>query len=122
MKLRSLKEFSSNSDKDDKTSRKQIPKAIRQQVWIKYMGKKFENKCTIIWCTNIISVFNFHAGHVIPDSKGGLINIENLRPICSNCNLSMSDNYTIYEWNLIGCKKDIGIFTKIYYYILSFWT
>ena len=52
MKLRSLKEFSSNSDKDDKTSRKQIPKAIRQQVWIKYMGKKFENKCTIIWCSH----------------------------------------------------------------------
>ena len=101
--------------------KKQIPKAIRQQVWIKFIGKKFENKCDIIWCRNIINVFNFHAGHIVPDSKGGLINIDNLRPICSNCNLSMSDTYSIYEWNILGSPIDISYFTKIYYYISADW-
>lgn len=91
--------------KEFKKHKKNIPKAIRQQVWLKYIGKKFEDKCTIKWCQNIISVFNFHAGHNIPESKGGSINIENLRPICCNCNLSMTDNYTIDEWNILGFKN-----------------
>ena len=76
-----------------------IPKALKEQIWIKYNKKKFENKCYIKWCKNIISVFNFECGHNIPFSKGGETTLENLRPICSNCNKSMSNNYTIDEWN-----------------------
>ena len=76
-----------------------IPKAIREQVWLKYIGKKYDTKCTIIWCTNKISVFDFHVGHDIPESNGGTIDIANLRPICARCNLSMSNKFTISEWN-----------------------
>jgi 5-methylcytosine-specific restriction endonuclease McrA len=82
-----------------------IPKALREQVWLKYVGKLYETKCTVDWCNNNISVFNFHAGHNKPESKGGSIAIENLRPICSNCNLSMGNKYSIDEWNKIGVKK-----------------
>jgi hypothetical protein len=85
-----------------------IPRAIKQQVWLKHIGKKFEDKCTIKWCQNVISVFNFHTGHNIPESKGGTINIDNLRPICSNCNLSMNDTYSIDEWNILCVRKDIN--------------
>jgi 5-methylcytosine-specific restriction endonuclease McrA len=101
--------FKKEKDKEQKEykNKKNIPKAIRQQVWLKYIGKKFEDKCSIIWCQNIISVFNFHAGHNIPESKGGTIDINNLKPICSNCNLSMSDKYTIDEWNNLGLNKNI---------------
>tara|TARA_B100001094_G_C17932421_1_gene671416 strand:+ start:570 stop:851 length:282 start_codon:yes stop_codon:yes gene_type:complete len=76
-----------------------IPKAVREQVWIKQFGKKFEHKCYIYWCKNKISVFDFHCGHDIPQSKGGTLELNNLFPICSSCNLSMSDKYTIQEWN-----------------------
>jgi 5-methylcytosine-specific restriction endonuclease McrA len=76
-----------------------IPKAVRQQVWIQHFGKVFKHKCWIRWCTNEINVFQFHCGHDIPDSKGGSISLENLFPICANCNLSMSDKYTIKQWN-----------------------
>jgi len=79
-----------------------IPTAIRQQVWIQYNGEVFSKKCNIVWCQNKTSVFNFHVGHNIPRSKGGTIELENLLPICSNCNLSMSDKYTIDEWNIVG--------------------
>ena len=79
-----------------------IPKALREQVWLTYMGPKFQTKCPVTWCQNKISVFDFEVGHNIPESKGGTIEITNLRPICGRCNKSMSDNYTIDQWNRIG--------------------
>ena len=82
-----------------------VPKAVREQVWLKHFGKKFENKCFINWCDNIVNVFDFHVGHNIPSSKGGSIKITNLRPICSRCNLSMGDRYTIDEWMEFGEKN-----------------
>ena len=75
-----------------------IPKAIREQCWITVFGKSFEHSCYIPWCKNIISVFDFHVGHDIPESKGGTLDIHNLKPICARCNQSMSDSYTIKEW------------------------
>lgn len=119
--------FKKEKDKEQKEykNKKNIPKAIRQQVWLKYIGKKFEDKCSIIWCQNIISVFNFHAGHNIPESKGGSIDINNLKPICSNCNLSMSDKYTIDEWNKLGLKQNKEKENKLYsffIYILDYFT
>ena len=75
-----------------------IPKAIREQCWLTAFGKKFEHRCYVPWCTNIINVFDFHVGHDIPESKGGTLDVHNLKPICARCNLSMSDNYTIQEW------------------------
>jgi len=81
-----------------------IPKAIREQVWLKEFGKIYENNCYIHWCDNIINVFDFHVGHDNPKSKGGTLDINNLKPICARCNLSMSDNYTIKEWQKLTYK------------------
>lgn len=75
-----------------------IPTAIREQCWIASFGKTYESKCYVKWCKNIINVFNFHVGHDIPESKGGTLDINNLKPICARCNLSMGNNYTIQEW------------------------
>ena len=36
--------------------------------------------------------------HVIPRSKGGGNELKNLKPICSSCNMSMGNRYTIKEW------------------------
>ena len=83
-----------------------IPRALREQVWLVNCGKHFERKCLIDWCHNKISVFDFHVGHNIPESKGGGTNIENLKPICARCNTSMSNNYSIEEWSKMGTKKD----------------
>ena len=82
-----------------------IPKALREQVWITYLGNRFSTKCTISWCKNRINAFDFHVGHNIPESKGGTLEISNLRPICARCNLSMSDNYSINEWIKLGQPK-----------------
>ncbi len=107
---------SKNSSKNDnidysissiKKKRKPIPTALREQVWLKHFGKNFEHKCSIKWCTNIISVFNWECGHNIPHSKDGPTVLENLIPLCSRCNKSMNDHYTIDEFNLLGEKSII---------------
>lgn len=81
--------------------KQQIPKAIREQVWLSHIGQKYKSKCLTPWCKNTMTVFDFQCGHNIPESKGGETNLTNLFPICSRCNLSMSDTYTFTEW----CKK-----------------
>lgn len=75
-----------------------LPKRIREVVWNTYNGETYSSKCYVPWCNNIINVFNYQVGHDIPESKGGTYNIGNLRPICSNCNLSMGNKWTIQEW------------------------
>ena len=79
--------------------KQRIPKALREQVWLKTNKQNFKVKCPISWCNNEISVFDFHVGHIIPESRGGLTTINNLMPICAKCNLSMSNNYTITHFS-----------------------
>lgn len=76
-----------------------IPKAVREQLWIRDIGPKFKGKCKTSWCKNKVTVFDFHAGHDIPESSGGITSIDNLVVICSRCNLSMASNYTFIEWS-----------------------
>ena len=82
-----------------------IPGALREQVWRTWIGRKFEHKCLVSWCENVITVFNFETGHNVPESKGGTLNIDNLRPICAKCNRSMGDNYTIDEFSRISKRS-----------------
>lgn len=90
--------------KSKKYRKKNIPKAIREQCWVKTFGEKFSEKCYISWCENEINVFDFHVGHDKPESEGGTLAIDNLKPICARCNLSMSNNFTISEWNKLNDK------------------
>ena len=97
-----------NNNRNNKTKKKRktnIPKAIREQCWKKSFGEVFKHKCYIKWCDNDITVFDFHVGHDVPESKGGELAIHNLKPICARCNLSMSNNYTIKEWNNLNDGK-----------------
>ena len=93
------KKKTKKSKKTSKKYKKQhIPKALREQCWVQNFGKCFDHSCYIEWCDNKISVFDYHVGHNIPESKGGKLCLENLKPICSRCNHSMGSQYTITEW------------------------
>ena len=85
--------------KHKKYKKATIPKAIREQCWLRVFGEKFKGKCYVNWCKNTINVFDYHVGHDIPESIGGTLDVSNLKPICARCNLSMSNNYTIKEWD-----------------------
>lgn len=69
--------------------KKAIPATIRKLVWIRYIGKAIgEARCFCCRQTKIMQI-SFHCGHVVPESAGGKTSVENLRPICQNCNSSM---------------------------------
>ena len=91
--------------KPSKSHKQKIPKAVREQVWRYYFGQVYNHSCYVKWCDNNIDVFNYHVGHNKPESKGGKLNIMNLRPICSRCNHSMGNRYTITEWEKLCAKK-----------------
>jgi hypothetical protein len=82
-----------------KNKKKTISKKLKEEVWIKHFGEIFSAKCPISWCSHKITVFCFEAGHNIPESKGGRTAIDNLIPICGECNRSMGDRYTITEFS-----------------------
>jgi hypothetical protein len=90
--------------RNKKYKKKNIPKAVKEQTWLLNFGKKYEHKCYINWCNNNVNVFDFHVGHDKPESKGGKMNVKNLKPICARCNYSMCNKYTIKEWNKFNKK------------------
>lgn len=85
--------------------KKKITGALREAVWIKTLGKRFEGKCPVTWCSNTITVFDFQSGHNIPESKGGETKLPNLIAICARCNFSMGNTYTIDEWNILHASS-----------------
>ena len=84
-------EASSYDDSKEPLSvrRKNIPKHIKTLVWNKHIGKDVANASCVSCRQESINIRSFHCGHVIADSKGGDMTINNLRPICAPCNLSM---------------------------------
>jgi 5-methylcytosine-specific restriction endonuclease McrA len=66
-----------------------IPQSLRISVWDTYIGRSIGEILCDVCKTTKISQFNFQCGHIIAEMKGGLTNIENLRPICKSCNCSM---------------------------------
>lgn len=79
-------------------------KRITRQLKFKCWDKEFYEpsaKCPITFCPVIIKkedTDNWHAGHVISESNNGDTCLNNLRPICKKCNLSMgSKNWVDFE-------------------------
>ena len=71
------------------TKKVYIPSALINLVWITYINENDRKGKCYCCCTEEISVSNFDCGHIISHSNGGMITLENLRPICGNCNKSM---------------------------------
>ena len=91
---------------EKKKYRKPISKSLKNNVWIQHYGEKFKCKCSVKWCATTITPFTFEVGHNQPHSKGGTLDIDNLMPICSTCNKSMGDRYTITEFSQIATIKN----------------
>ena len=96
--------------KKKQNGKAKIKKALRTNVWNTYIGDKIrETKCKI--CNNYkIDTFNYECGHIIAEANGGSIDLDNLLPICGECNKSMGtedmdlfvkniykNNYKTYE-------------------------
>jgi hypothetical protein len=73
----------------EERKKKPIPKHVKTLVWNKYIGAD-KAKAPCMSCRQEeIGIRSFHCGHVLAESKGGDMTINNLRPICAACNGSM---------------------------------
>jgi hypothetical protein len=71
------------------SKKKHVPISLKTQVWDKYIGKD-KGTAPCYSCEHIeIRQSAFNCGHNIPESKGGQLTVDNLRPICATCNSSM---------------------------------
>jgi hypothetical protein len=69
--------------------RRQVPKKIKEDAWFKYVGRGKPDVLCICCRNSVITPFQFHAGHITSCKNGGATIVENIRPICGACNLSM---------------------------------
>lgn len=69
--------------------KKQIHEALKTSVWNKYIGSAKGTALCYCCKQTQITQREFDTGHVIAEVNGGQTHIENLRPICRKCNLSM---------------------------------
>jgi hypothetical protein len=78
-------------EKEVKPKKKEsIPAAIKTLVWNKWIGEKVAEAGCYACRVTTISMRHHHCGHVVSEKNGGKCTIDNLRPVCANCNLSMN--------------------------------
>lgn len=67
---------------------KSVPREVRLNVWINRHGYSMEAPCYC--CGDILTgMGHWHAGHIIARANGGSDTVENMRPVCARCNISM---------------------------------
>lgn len=80
------------------TKKLNIPKALKTAVWNRDFPGVKQGKCCS--CERIVYDDDFHAAHIIPESKGGPLSIDNLRVSCKPCNTSCGTK-NLHEFNAI---------------------
>lgn len=69
--------------------KKSIPKSLKRLVWDHWIGPDMGTALCLCCKYQKIRQIEFHCGHVLAEANGGKLTLENLRPICAQCNLSM---------------------------------
>ena len=63
---------------------------MKRLVWNTYIGEEIGKiKCMCCKLSDITQL-TFDCGHIISEHNGGLVTLDNLKPICRLCNSSMS--------------------------------
>jgi len=88
--------------KDTKVKKEHPPDWFKNTIWRKAHGPIEKTQCPI--CSmNVISVDSFSAGHILAESKGGMMCSENIIPICSECNSQMGTRHLYwFAWHYYG--------------------
>jgi hypothetical protein len=77
------------STDEKKTKKKAVPKVVRDLAWAKWIGDDVAKTKCMCCGINEIKMNSFHCGHIMAEVNGGKTTVDNLRPICAACNLSM---------------------------------
>lgn len=68
-------------EKNKEVASRHIPSDVQIEVWNRDKGK----------CVSCGSIEKLHFDHIIPFSKGGANNVENIQILCASCNLKKHD-------------------------------
>jgi len=74
---------------NEKYKKKSIPKSLKKLCWDIHVGGHVGTTKCLCCKHQEIRQIEFHCGHVVSEKNGGEMTIDNLRPICAQCNLSM---------------------------------
>lgn len=80
-----------------KEKRAGIPKGIKNKTWENEFGDDGNGNCFV--CDSKMTKNKFECGHIISDALGGKMEVENMKPICFDCNRGMGPR------NLIEYKE-----------------
>lgn len=89
-------------DKYQPYIKEKIPKAVRNSLWRIYFKNKITGLCQCCLIEKI-SYASFHSGHIKSERSGGSTSLDNLKPVCMMCNLSMGQmdmNEFIKKYNM----------------------
>ena len=91
--------------------KKTIPKILKDLTWAKWIGDHIAKTKCLCCGVNDIKMNSFHCGHVIAEADGGPTTVENLRPICATCNLSMRTQNMVKfkEQHALGLEQGAAI-------------
>ena len=68
-----------------------IPYSVRCKAWTTHIGAEVGQTKCLCCKDNTITQFKFTCGHIISRADGGTLAMENLRPICYDCNNDMGN-------------------------------
>jgi hypothetical protein len=85
-------------------SKPKIPQKVRIETWNKYIGPDIAQHKCLCCKKSTIKMVDFECGHVKSYATGGSQEIDNLRPICRQCNGSMGTT------NMIDFVKKHGFY------------
>lgn len=103
---------------------KEIMNKTRLQVWLDTNSIRRTSKC---FCCGLVDLdmlsSDWQMGHICAKEVGGSMDIHNLKPICSGCNLDMGitdmkeymSNHKMKYLNLPTDTDHLEILTKIFY-------
>ena len=78
--------------------KKTIPKILKDLTWQRWIGDDIAKAKCLCCGINEIKMNSFHCGHVISEADGGPTTVDNLRPVCATCNLSMrTQNMEVFK-------------------------
>ena len=103
------------SQLEKKQKKKTIPKVVKDLSWNMWIGEDVAKHVCLCCETNEIKMSSFHCGHIVAEANGGITSVENLRPICRACNLSMgTEDMNIFKQRCgFGIKKEKSLSEKI---------
>lgn len=70
-----------------------IDQSLRTAVWNRHMGEHIGRALCPVCAEQVITQRNFHCGHIVAEAVGGATHVDNLMPICAQCNLSMGTQH-----------------------------